>query len=218
MRKLLRENFSGAAPLHGDPAVLLNQVRAHLVGWNGVRDVTGYRAQQKDHELFIDLSDPDGGRDYWRSCTLQISLDPQQGLRVACAGKTTAISAIEEIGAFVRAYQAALRRQRAHQAKRDKLRDLKARAIIAQVRQIAKEDGFDFATETDNIKLKLYIRLKEQDCFRVDIPFNKFQELLPKLRTSTQSIRELYASGIRFRLGRLGSWVHWIDHRTIDND
>ena len=84
-------------------------------------------------------------------------------------------------------------------AKRQKQKDLKVQAILAQVRKMAKEDGFDFATEVDSIKLKLIIRLSDQDYFAILIPFNQFKEVLPKLRTAIQALRETYNSGVRFK-------------------
>jgi predicted RNase H-like nuclease len=63
--------------------------------------------------------------------------------------------------ALVQAFLQRVDRQKAQAAKRQKQKDLKVQAILAQVRKMAKEDRFDFATEVDSVKLKLIIRLSD---------------------------------------------------------
>jgi hypothetical protein len=94
---------------------------------------------------------------------------------------------------------------------------LKIQAILAQVRKIAKEDKFDFATEVDTIKLKLIIRLSDNDYFAILIPFNQFKEVLPKLRTAIQALRETYNTGVRFKthLKRGYRRSDWIRHEDL---
>ena len=122
------------------------------------------------------------------------------------------VSDIGEVVALVKAFLQRVDRQRAQAAKRQKQKDLKVQAILAQVRKIAKEDGFDFATEVDSIKLKLIIRLSDNDYFAILIPFNQFKEVLPKLRTAIQALRETYNSGVRFKTNlkrgyRRSEWI-----------
>ena len=90
-------------------------------------------------------------------------------------------------------------------------------AILAQVRKIAKEDRFDFATEVDSVKLKLIIRLSDQDDFAILIPFSQFKEVLPKLRTAIRALRETYNTGVRFKtnLKRGYRRSNWIRHEDL---
>lgn len=224
IRKLLRECFDAKEPLRADPAdpgALLARVRERFEGWSGVTDSTRlvYRPPQDDlPDLRLDVTLAGDGYSYWRGVHLYLHLDASLGLVLDCAGEKVPVGDLETIAAFVRACQAALQRQRAHQAKREKLRNLKAKAILAQVRQLARDEGFDFATETDSVKLKLYVRLADPDCARIDIPFSKFQEILPNLREGIRALRELQAAGIRFRIGRFASWKTWVDHKTLGDD
>jgi len=119
--------------------------------------------------------------------------------------------------ALVQAFLQRVDRQKAQAAKRQKQKDLKVQAILAQVRKIAKEDRFDFATEVDSIKLKLIIRLSDQDYFAILIPFNQFKEVLPKLRTAIQALRETYNTGVRFKtnLKRGYRRSDWIRHQDL---
>jgi predicted transcriptional regulator len=120
--------------------------------------------------------------------------------------------------ALVQAFLQRVDRQKAQAAKRQKQKDLKVQAILAQVRKIAKEDQFDFATEVDSVKLKLIIRLSDKDdYFAILIPFNQFKEVLPKLRTAIQALRETYNSGVRFttHLKRGYRRSNWTRHQDL---
>jgi len=127
------------------------------------------------------------------------------------------LSNIDEVVALARAFEQRVEQQQAKAAKREKQRNLKTQAILAQVRKMAKEDQFDFATETDTVKLKLIIRLSDSDDFAVMVPFNKFKEVLPKLRTSIQALRETYDSGVRFKtnLKRGYRRSDWVRHQDL---
>lgn len=127
------------------------------------------------------------------------------------------ISDIDEVVALARAFEQRVEQQQAKAAKRQKQRNLKTQAILAQVRKMAKEDQFDFATEADTVKLKLIIRLSDSDYFAVFIPFNKFKEVLPKLRTAIQALRETYDSGVRFKTHLKQGYrrSEWVRHKDL---
>ena len=129
------------------------------------------------------------------------------------------VSDIHEIVQFITHIKQRMARRQAQKAKRNKIRDLKAQAIIAQVKQLAKEDQFDFMTATDSQKLKLYVKLSDRDAIEIHIPFSKFQQILPQLRTTIASLRELHASGLRFKItsGNIGRYwrPEWISHQSL---
>ncbi len=110
------------------------------------------------------------------------------------------VSDVEEIIQFVMQCKQRLARRQALKARREKVRDLKAQAIIAQVKQLAKAEQFDFMTETDHQKLKLFVKLSDRDSIEIHIPFKQFQEILPQLRTTIASLRELHAGGLHFKI------------------
>ena len=74
-------------------------------------------------------------------------------------------------------------RKRALKAKRGKVRDLLAQAILAQVRKLAKEEKFDFMSETDAQKLNLFVKLSDDHAVVLHIPFKDFKQFLPQLRS-----------------------------------
>ena len=96
-------------------------------------------------------------------------------------------------------------RQKALKAQRGKVRELLAQAILAQVRKLAKEERFEFMSETDAQKLKLFVKLSDDHAVVLHIPFKDFKRLLPELRSAIVTLRQLYHNGIRFQIvGRGG--------------
>lgn len=156
---------------------------------------------------------------YRQQTHLHLWRSPDQQLWVDLGRERSPVplSDMDEVVALARAFQQRVEQQQAKAAKRQKQRNLKTQAILAQVRKMAKEDQFDFATETDTVKLKLIIRLSDSDYFAVLIPFNKFKDVLPKLRTAIQALRETYESGVRFKTHLKQSYRRsdWVRHQDL---
>ncbi len=146
----------------------------------------------------------------------------QEKARLVCTFAVTepraSVSDPDEIVAFVLHCKQRLARRQALQAKRDKVRHFQAQAIIAQVQQLAQEEQFDFMTETDRHKLKLFVKLSDSHCLELHVPFKRFQAMLPQLRTMIVSLRTLYASGMSFKIvsHRALPWrQNWIAHTAL---
>jgi len=95
---------------------------------------------------------------------------------------------------------------------------LKAQAIIAQVKQLAKAERFDFMTDMDSQKLKLFVKLSERHSIELHIPFKQFEQMLPQLRAAIVALRELHVSGIRFKIvsRRALPWRQsWVSHKSL---
>ena len=157
---------------------------------------------------------------WYRSHThLHLYRSPDEQLWVELGGERSpqSLSEVDEVVALSRAFQQRVEQQEAKAVKREKQRNLKAQAILAQVRKIAKEDQFDFATETDTVKLKLIIRLSDSDDFAVMVPYKQFKEVLPKLRTAIRALRETYDSGVRFKTNPKRGYRRsdWIRHQDL---
>jgi hypothetical protein len=156
---------------------------------------------------------------YRNQTHLHLLRSPDQRLWVELgrARSPVPVSDMDEVFALAQAFQQRVEQQQARATKREKQRNLKTQAILAQVRKMAKEDQFDFATETDTVKLKLIIRLSDSDYFAVLIPFNKFKDVLPKLRTAIQTLRETYESGVRFKTHLKQSYRRsdWVRHQDL---
>ncbi|MEB3341386.1 hypothetical protein [Okeania sp.] len=165
------------------------------------------------------LLEESSDRWYQEHTHLHLFWTPEQQLWVDLGVQRSdvAVSDIGEVVAVTQAFLQRVQQQKAQAAKRQKQKDLKIQAILAQVRKIAKEDKFDFATEVDTIKLKLIIRLSDNDYFAILIPFKQFKEVLPKLRTAIQALRETYNSGVRFKthLKRGYRRSEWVRHQDL---
>ncbi|NET43347.1 hypothetical protein [Okeania sp. SIO2B3] len=234
LQKLLRENISGEKPLSVDPEQAKKLVEDLLAR---VEPLAGAKRNDNCYHYNNILSGPNGDQppintlcccilleessDRWyrNETHLHLFRTPEQQLWVELNSKRSPapVSDIDEVVALVKAFLKRVDQQKAQAAKRQKQKDLKVQAILAQVRKIAKEDGFDFATEVDTIKLKLIIRLSDNDYFAILIPFNQFKEVLPKLRTAIQALRETYNSGVRFKthLKRGYRRSEWIRHQDL---
>ncbi|MDM8559756.1 hypothetical protein [Candidatus Parabeggiatoa sp. HSG14] len=103
------------------------------------------------------------------------------------------------------------------QIKRKKIKDLKHKAIIAKIHEIAKEDQLEFYIRKYITKVKLVIRLAESEKMEIDIPYSKFQEIMQNLRTMIQTIREFHKSGITLKMRRTGyrdpEWISYKDEQ-----
>lgn len=232
LQKLLRENILGEKPLSVDPEQareLAEDLLARVEPIAGVkrndncyrRFQGGSRADQSPSHDFCCciLLEESSDRWYRNQTHLHLLRGPEQQLWVDLGYQRSPapVSDMGEVVALIQAFMQRVERQKAQAAKRQKQKDLKVQAILAQVRKIAKEDRFDFATEVDSIKLKLIIRLSDQDYFAILIPFNQFKEVLPKLRTAIQGLRETYNSGVRFTtsLKRGYRRSDWIRHQDL---
>lgn len=225
LRKLMREHLPDGPGPRLAPAALaatVAELKARLLALPGVEDTTGQRYTASDQPaplLVLALREPGTETYYWRRTEVELLADPEHGLVLRAAGERRPIGDPESVVAFVRACQAAQQRRRALDVRRLKLRNLKSQAIVARIKTIAREDGFDFATEADQVKLKLYVRLGEGpgegEVIEVHIPFARFEEILPRLREALGDIRKLHADGIRFKLRQIGPRVPWVDHRSL---
>ncbi|NES18307.1 MAG: hypothetical protein F6K41_05100 [Symploca sp. SIO3E6] len=230
MQKLLRENISGGEPLEvslEQAKELAEDLVARVESWAGVeRNDKCHHYHRSpganpptDSLCCCILLEESNERWYRHQTHLHLRRSPEQQLWVELGGERSPapISDLGEVVALVQAFQQRVNKQKAQAAKRQKQKDLKVQAIVAQVRKIAKEDKFDFATEVDSVKLKLIICLSDNDYFAILIPFNQFKTVLPKLRTAIQALRETYNSGVRFKthLKRGYRRSDWIRHQDL---
>ena len=232
LQKLLRENISGGKPLSVDPEQaqdMAEDLLARVEPLPGAkrndnchhysRFRVGSSAEEPPTLCCCVLLEESSDRWYRNETHLHLLRSPEQQLWVNLGYERSPVpvSDIGEVEALVQAFLQRVDRQKAQAAKRQKQKDLKVQAILAQVRKIAKEDRFDFATEVDTIKLKLIIRLSDQDYFAILIPFNQFKEVLPKLRTAIKALRETYNTGVRFKthLKRGYRRSDWIRHEDL---
>jgi hypothetical protein len=226
IRRLLREHFAGTSPLPATAEqrdALATQIRQRLAGMKYVEtERNTHYIDQREKDRFVcsfSINEPSDYRHYSDSTSFTVKINAHGQLTIAHWSIDAVVSSLDEIVAFATACQEVVERKIAQKSRRQKVRDLKAQAIVAQVKKIAKEDKFDFYTETDTQKLTLYVRLSDKESVELQIPFPKFEEVLPHLRASIHAVRELYARGIKFKVGQFSpsGWrsQHWIQHETL---
>ena len=211
--KLFRTYFTGKTPLKPnskEKGAIAETLKKRLTGLKYLRIENRYYRDQKNPPVFeFQISRPS---DYHWGNDFEIILNEKNELLLKYYRQSVPVSSLDEIFAFVGGCQEQVEKSIAQEAKRKKVREFKSQAIIAQVKQIAKEDKFDFYTETDTVKLKLYVKMSEQDCIEMYVPFNRFQEVLPNLRSAIRSLRELHNRGIKFKNRCGSSRSVWIRH------
>lgn len=224
IKKLLREYFPGTWPLRVTAAekdALVATLKQGLRGLSYVKvEEHAYVSEaQKAHFVCSFALEIPSQRSSFSYNRFTLRLNDQQELTIDAPGGSAGVSSLEELLAFAEAAQARLQRQQVLSGKRQKVRDLKAQAILAQVKQLAKAEQLAFYTTSDTQKLKLYVKLSPQTCIELHIPFTKFQEVLPHLRATILALRELHARGIPFKLQTLSSYrlahTPWITPETL---
>jgi len=215
IEKTMRETFTRSTPWRIAPderESAKQQIKERLSRLNNIKvDQNpyydhGYGKPKRDVLCSFLVDDSSGCG--WRSdYNFGLLLNPRQELTLGYSyAKEAVVSNIAEIETFIAACQAQLDRQAALANKRQKVREFKTQAIIAQVKQIAAEDQFEFFTENDRVKLKLSVLLDKNKIIEINIPFSRFQEVLPKLRSIITSLREVYQQGVQFKMKQIDSW------------
>ena len=228
IRKLFREDFSQADPIVVDRS----RIAAESKRWREqVSKIDGVQVTQhpgdKDSRsrtlCRFTIPNPRESGSYWRSDELRLEFDQQSRLTLHWyeyrnSAFTALVSEIDEIRQFVRHVLERYARRHAGEVKREKIRQFKSKAIIAQVQKLAKEEQFDFATACDTVKLKLYVRLSKHDLIEIHVPFKQFEKVLPTLKNTILSLRALYADGLRFKMvpsSRLPWDLKWIRGESL---
>ena len=226
IQKLLREDFPGAKPLVIGPSEREKvgaEIKARLERIDGVdtKDYVYVRDAEKPRLVAtFSILDPDSYYYHSGRHGFRLLVDDAGRLIVKSdhAKDPALVSDIDEIVRFVRHCKERVERHKALKAKRGKVRDLLAQAILAHVRKLAREERFDFMSETDAQKLNLYVKLSDEHAILLHIPFKEFKEFLPQLRTAIVTLRQLYQNGIRFSIVRRAGlpWrKSWVSHESL---
>lgn len=214
----MREIFTEKSPWRvamGEREQVTTQLKEQLSRLNNVEIDRSYyhnyyNKNKSEHLCSFSLNDVTSR---WSHYDFHLLLNDKYEMAIEYSYHDAAIvSNIAEIEAFIAACQEQLDRQAALLNRRTKVRQFKAQAIIAQVKQIADEDNFEFFTENDTVKLKLFVRLSKDSAIEIHIPFKQFQEVLPNLRSIIASVREVYKQGVKFKISQVNNWhdSHWI--------
>jgi hypothetical protein len=227
IQKLLREDFPGKSPLVVDPAQrgkLGADLAARLKRFDNVDTKDHGYLREEEKPRFVcsfTLTDPNAYYYYSSRHSFRLLLDDAHRLTLEAATyarDSALVSDLEEVVRFVRDCKQRLERHKALRAKRGKVRDLLAQAILAHVRKLARQERFDFMSDLDAQKLKLYVKLTDDHALLLHIPFKDYQKFLPQLGPAIVALRQMYLSGIRFEVvGRrkLPRRKSWTTHESL---
>lgn len=203
-RKLFRASFTGGVAMPApDAETLIRALKERL------RDVEGaevrpssYRAG--DHPSLCDVSLRDPVHTWRSHADLSLHRTPA-GTLVASPGywlreDHSPVASLDEVVALVHAMQEALARRHAQKQRSEKVRGFKAQAVLATVRKLAEEESLQYWAGMDTQKLLLHVAVGGDDLLELHIPFSQLEQVLPELRRTILSLKELRGSGIRFRL------------------
>ncbi|MCC9601069.1 hypothetical protein LOC67_10975 [Stieleria sp. JC731] len=230
IRKLFREDFSGEAPILIDRSNLHGAIRHWQAVVDGIEGCNrtkhpGDKDSRSRTLCRFTIPEPESDRSHWRSEEFRLQYDEEWHLtlhsycgHVGTSQVKTTVSDVDEIKQFVRHVHQRYARQKASAQKREKVRQFKSKAILAQIRKIAKEEGFDFAATQDTVKVKLFVKLASHEMIEMHVPFKQFEKVMPRLKTTIQDLRQLYSEGLRFKMqpvSRLPWDLEWVDHESL---
>ncbi len=206
IRKLFREHFPGHEPLHvaaGERKAIAAALLRPFEGdpWVDTR-VSWVAPENRDRYLHsFTLKDPDRG--YYAEDLFHLMLDDRRRLliKLSYGSLSAPVSSGEEIVAFVRECKRRLERRRALAKRREKVRGFRRAAMVAQLKEIAREQQFEFYTESSPVRVKLWIKLNEQqDAVEIHFRPKRYQEILPRLPEVIRSLKESYRAGVSFKV------------------
>jgi hypothetical protein len=203
--QLTRTYFSGKSPIQVESsarAALAQRLGEGLAALNHIKlETHPYHRSEEERNRYVGAFrlDLPNGRP-WSLANLRFTLkvDEQGRLLITDGKKTALVSTLAEVVAFARRYQEMAEQHHAQASQQQKVRDLKTKAILAQVKKLAREERFAFYAEPQTRKLDLHIKLAGKKYLTLTIPFAQFQEVVPLIRNAITTLRELSEHQIRF--------------------
>ena len=101
--------------------------------------------------------------------------------------------------------------------KQEKINLLKTNSMVAKLKEIAAEDGFEYAAEQARTFVNLMVKLTNRDALMIQVPYKNFQEVMQEVRPMIKTIRELSQRGITFKIKGFG-YVKWQSTKNENND
>jgi len=228
--RLFRESFTAEAPDENFARVSIGEreklaaiIKQRLSNLNdvAVENENNYYLAEKQKERFvceISIKD-DTERYYYRSSvSFRLFINELGKVTIKHYAASAVVSNVDEILALIAGCQEAIKRKQTLASKRKKVHHLQKQGVIAQVKKLAQEEKFDFAIESDTVKIKLYVKISEKECAEIWIPFKRFRETLSHLRTTILTLRELGERGVNIKIRSLASsrfgYKNWIEYES----
>jgi len=87
-----------------------------------------------------------------------------------------------------------------NKSKKNKLKKLKEEAVLSHVKSLCKKLKLQYNIERYHLKMKLSLRLDNKYMIEIDIPYNKFQDILQDLEFAIMSAITLYNQGLFIKI------------------
>ncbi|MCK5717994.1 MAG: hypothetical protein KAH77_10935 [Thiomargarita sp.] len=213
--KLLQQYFIGDSPIikkTSEHDIFLSALKEHLILNEDIKQIDRY--WDNTSECCFKIKVPS----FIENRFLTIAFTPTNELSITIGSHTVPIYHLEQIDTFIDRLKLEYNKIQWQHAKAEKILHLKQKAIMAKIKEIAKEEQFDFYTSEYATKLKILVRMPQNRILEVDVPYGKFQAVLKNMRDLIITIRALHNSGITFRLK---SYSHhdkhctWITHDSL---
>ncbi|MBF0103408.1 MAG: hypothetical protein HQK77_21105 [Desulfobacterales bacterium] len=221
VEKILKEHFGEQTPLffknYDQQIELISKIKKELDAIPNVSVSSFYSSSKKDNthkECSFQIEDTSGLFVYGNFFTLQFN--ENDALVLVYNDITANVSRPEMLFSFIEKMKSEFDRKKVLKTKREKINKLKQHAITAKIREIAKEDQFDFAIQEYENKLKLFVRV-QKTVAEFDVPFHEFQEILNVIRTCVRLIKALNETKIHFKMSTRagGGFQTWISHEEL---
>lgn len=220
--KILNELFIGQTPIvfKGDEQKeFISKIKKELdtIDLVSVRPQPHYSSSKEhDRDKICSFSIDDTSLTYSYGDFFSLKFNEKGELLLEYENATWFVYNIEMLWSFINKMKSEYERKKAVKTKREKINKLKQHAIVAKIKEIAKEDEFDFAVREYDNKLKLFVRA-QKTVAELDIPFHKFQEILTVLRSFVGAIKELNKVGIDFKISTRasGGFLTWIKYEDL---
>jgi len=203
--QLTRTHFPGKAPMLvgcKDRTALAQRLSDQSLPLTHIKlETHTYHRSEEERNRYLcafRLDLPNGRPWALANLRFTLKLDAQGRLLITDGKKEALVSSVAEVVAFARRYQELAEQHHAQSVQRQKVRDLKTKAILAQVKKLAKEECFAFYAVPQTRKLDLHIKLAGKKYLTLTIPFAQFQEVVPLIRNAITTLRELSEHQICF--------------------
>lgn len=213
--QLTRTYFSGKSPIQVEGsgrAALAQRLGEQLAALNHIKlETHPYHRSEEERNRYLcafRLDLPNGRPWSLANLRFTLKLDDQGRLTITDGKKTALVSSLAEVVAFARRYQELAEQHHAQASQQQKVRDLKTKAILAQVKKLAKEERFSYHAVPQILKLELHIKLAGKKYLTLTIPFAQFQEVVPLIRNAITTLRGLNEHQIRFYVSE-GTPFRW---------
>jgi len=230
--RLFRESFTAESPDEnfvqvsiGEREKLAAIIKQRLSGFNDVTVESDYEknyylSEEQKEQFVCEISIKDNTERYYyrSSVNFRLFINELGKVTIKHYAASAVVSNVDEILALIAGCQEAIKRKQTLASKRKKVHHLQKQGVIAQVKKLAQEEKFDFAIESDTVKIKLYVKISEKECAEIWIPFKRFRETLSHLRTTILTLRELGERGVNIKIRSLASsrfgYKNWIEYES----